>query len=277
VAGTGRTTAGYDGMVKKLTAARLTFLAALRKRRGHDATAFQSEIDKASLPPSDLSDILRDHNGRTIYKWTHYLSAYDSELSRFRKGFPLPYDCVRPLKFLEIGVLHGGSLQLWRRYFGPAAELWGIDINPQCVAIDEPGITIRIGSQSDPGFLRSVVAEMGGVDIVIDDGSHNVQHQRASLETLFPLLSKGGIYVVEDTHTSYWRDYGGGYGRQRSFIETAKTVIDDMHAWYHPEGERVPINARDSVPRIVFYDSMVVISKDDRQRPVVVRFGHESY
>jgi len=84
----------------------------------------------------------------------------------------------------------------------------------------------RIGSQADPEFLASVVAEM---DIVIDDGSHVASHQLASFKALFPALSFGGVYICEDLHTAYWQDWDGGYKRHGTFVETIKDMIDNLH------------------------------------------------
>ena len=81
--------------------------------------------------------------------------------------------------------------------------IFGIDVDPKCAAFDGTAV-VRIGSQDDPKFLRDVAAEMKGIDVVLDDGSHVGRHQRASFDVLFPLLSDGGIYIIEDVCTSYW-------------------------------------------------------------------------
>lgn len=236
-------------------------------------TVTKEQAEAAGGRDTDLGRLFFEQKGRSVYKWTHYLPAYDEQFAPYRDGFPLPDGSRRPLRMLEIGVLDGGSLRLWRNYFGPLAEIVGVDINPNVEAIDDPDLTVRIGSQDDPAFLRDVVAEMGGVDIVLDDGSHVAKHQRASFETLFPLLSDGGLYAVEDLHTSYWAPWGGGFRRRGTFIETVKTLIDDMHGWYHREGDKVGVSAASSIPKITLYDSMVFVSKAPRQRPAVVQFG----
>lgn len=226
---------------------------------------------------TELGRAFFEHSGRSIYKWTQYLPAYDEQFGRFREGFTEPDGSRRPLRMLEIGVLHGGSLQLWRKYLGPEAIIFGIDINSAVLALDDPDLQVRIGSQDDPPFLRQVVAEMGGVDIVLDDGSHIAKHQRTSFETLFPLLSDGGIYAVEDLHTSYWYDFGGAYGRGGSFIEVAKRLIDDMHGWYHGRRPALSVDALHQVPKMTVYDSIVFIEKRAKSQPSVVSFGEKSY
>ena len=93
---------------------------------------------------------------------------------------------------------------------------------------------MRIGSQTDKFFLESVVKEMGGVDIVLDDGSHHMNHVSASLEFLFPLLSYSGIYMIEDLYNAYWKRSGGGYRTNKNFFfGLVMDLIDDIHHWYH--------------------------------------------
>lgn len=194
------------------------------------------------------------HDGRVVHKWHHYLPLYDRYFAPYRDREP-------PLRFLEIGVANGGSLELWRGFFGPSAVIFGIDVNPECAAYDgEHGNRVRIGSQADPAFLRAVVKEMGGVDVVLDDGSHVAEHVRASFDTLFPLLADDGLYVVEDTHTAYWANFGGNYRSSRSAIGMAKALIDDIHHWYHPHGRRIDA-ARDWVAGIHVHDSIYFVEK----------------
>lgn len=105
------------------------------------------------------------------------------------------------LKILEIGVLLGNSLKMWEEFF-PNAEIYAIDLDPQCEKYETKRTTVLIGDQSDLNFLESVCKEVT-FDIIIDDGSHIPKHQIASFEYLFKKLKPGGIYVIEDIHTSY--------------------------------------------------------------------------
>lgn len=206
---------------------------------------------------SDLFKLFRDHKGRLIHKWVHYLDLYDRHFAKFRG----------PVKMLEIGVFQGGSLELWRKYMGPEATIYGVDIDPSCAQKFDPPNQVRIGSQDDSDFLKSVVGEMGGIDIVLDDGSHIGRHQEASFRTLFPLLSYGGIYAIEDTHSSYWNQhYEGGYRKPGTAIEFVKTLIDDMHHWWH-DRDGAEIGA------IHIYDSIIFIEKAKQTQPQVVKTG----
>lgn len=209
---------------------------------------------------------LRAHGGRLIHKWEHYLPLYDRYFSPYRAGFTTPDGSVRPLRLLEIGVSHGGSLVLWRGYFGPAARIFAIDIDPRCAACDGEAAVVRVGSQADPAFLAAVVAEMGGVDVVIDDGGHVASHQRASIETLYPLLSPGGIYFVEDTHTAYWDwGYEGGWHQPGSFVELAKGLIDDLHGAWHGQPATAPW-AEGWLTGVHAHDSVIVLDKQPKPR-----------
>jgi cephalosporin hydroxylase len=171
-------------------------------------------------------------------------------------------------------VFKGGSLNMWREYFGPKATIFGIDINPDCATYATAPNQVRIGSQADPAFLKSVVDEMGAPDIILDDGSHFASHQRASFRALWPLLKDGGLYVIEDTHTSYWPGQcEGGYRRTGTAVELAKTLIDDMHGWYHTKGSKEA--ARDSIRAIHIYDSLFVVEKGKVDPPKHIMIGHD--
>lgn len=207
-------------------------------------------------PDCVLAEIAYSGKCRRVHKWTHYFKIYERYLDKFRGT---------DFRMLEIGVNGAGSLDMWRRYFGSAATIVGIDINPECAELDSPETPVRIGSQADPDFLKRVVGEMGGLDVVLDDGSHRAKHQRASFYALFPLLSEGGLYIIEDAHTSYWLRFGGGYRRRGTAIEFAKRIVDDMHSWYHRR--RSITDAQYEIGSVTFHDSIIVIEKRHRERP----------
>jgi len=206
----------------------------------------------------DLAHIYASNRGYKVHKWHHYLPLYDRYFSTYRG---------RPLRFLEIGVSGGGSLQMWRQYFGQQATIYGIDINPECARLNGLAGQVRIGSQTDTAFLASVVAEMGGVDIVLDDGSHHMEHIPVTLKALFPAVSVGGLYLIEDLHTAYWETFGGGYRSPHNFFSSViQDLIDDLHHWYHIDGQRIP-EVSNACPAIHVHDSIVVLEKQPLQRP----------
>ena len=219
--------------------------------------------EDATLGETRLGRAFRDNTGNLLDKWHHYFEVYERHLERFRE---------QPVRVLEIGVQNGGSLQMWRRYLGKEAVLFGIDVDPRCAQLDGHGASVRIGSQADPDFLRRVIAEMGGVDVVIDDGSHRSEDMRTTFDVLYPILSDGGVYLIEDVHACYWTEYGGGYRRSNSFVETMKRVVDDLHHWYHAHRIMIPA-AEDRVFGLHFYDSMIVLEKRRIGRPRRSRTG----
>lgn len=198
-----------------------------------------------------LWQMFNRHTGWDIHKWRHYFAAYESHLARFVE---------RPVLVLEIGVLQGGSLQLWRDYLGAQARIVGIDIDESRRFLEEKQVSIRIGDQSDSGFLQSVIMEFGSPDVVIDDGSHVMSHMRASFDFLYPRMSPSGVYIVEDLHAAYETDFEGGLRRPGSFIEHAKGLIDELNAdWTN--GELPPTAFTRTTNSIHFYDGMVVFER----------------
>ncbi len=199
-----------------------------------------------------------NHRGRAIHKWTSYFPAYERHLGRFRG---------QAVTLIEIGCGAGGSLQLWKRFLGPYARIVGIDINPACKIFEEDQIAVRIGDQTDTAFLENVLNEFGPVQVVIDDGSHLMRHitQTFDFSYMHNAMDTCGVYAVEDLHTAYWEEYGGGLLREGSFIETAKSQIDQMHA-AHSRGAVPPSAFMAATLSIHIYDSLIIYERG-RRRP----------
>jgi cephalosporin hydroxylase len=205
-----------------------------------------------------LERYFRANRGRRIHKWLHYFDIYHRHFERFRR---------RRVTVVEFGVSHGGSLRMWRDYFGRHSQIVGVDIDPRCQAFEEPGVRVRIGDQEDRAFLRALADEIGPIDIVIDDGGHTMSQQIATFEELYPSLTSDGVFLVEDVHTSYWSRYGGGVRRSGTFVEYAKTLVDQLNAWHSREpGFEVDEFTR-TTRSIHFYDSIVVFEKGVVEAP----------
>lgn len=188
---------------------------------------------------------------RPIHKWKHYFPAYEAHFSRFVN---------RPVLFFEIGCGRGGSLQMWKRYFGPHAQIVGIDINPQCSTFKEDQIEIRIGSQSDVSFLQGLLNEFGSPNIVLDDGSHRMTDLVETFRYLYPRTVSDGVYMVEDLHTAYWDEYDGGLRREGTFIELCKGLIDELNADWSRDA-LLPTAFTRSTISMHFYDSIVAFER----------------
>lgn len=149
------------------------------------------------MPDGFLHRYFLRNGGKRLHKWMHYFDIYEHHLERFRGRNPV---------MLEIGVAGGGSLAMWRSYFGDGARILGVDIDPTCKRHEANGIEVFVGSQDDPKFLDTILDKYPMIDIVLDDGSHIMRHMIASFEHLYPRIDKSGVYLVEDTHTCYWND-----------------------------------------------------------------------
>lgn len=140
----------------------------------------------------------------------------------------LPFNRYDNLKILEIGVLDGSSVKTWKEYFYKS-EIIGIDINPECKKYEGDNIKIEIGSQIDDNFLNKIVLNYGPFDMILDDGSHMNSHVIHSFQKLWKYVNPGGVYVVEDSITSYWEYYGGKIRTPGTIIEYFKNTIDEVN------------------------------------------------
>lgn len=241
------------------------------RKRLNDSVALVKANEQSSGPLYDL--YLAGREGR-IHKWHHYFDVYERHLGRYRG---------KPLKMLEIGVQFGGSAMMWADYFGEAATIVGADIDPKVAQFDRmrPNIHIRVGDQRDTGFLGQLEREFGPFDIIIDDGGHTAAQQIESFNFLYPGMKEDGIYICEDTHTSYWERYRDAE-ENVSFINYTKKLIDVLHVPYHRDDlfftrYATPPEERDGELRtyrfaaetrsILIYDSMVVFERRPRAEP----------
>lgn len=227
----------------------------------------------------ELYELFIDRTRRslTIHKWHHYFPIYEQWFAAYRG---------KPCTLLEIGVQNGGSLELWRKFFGSEALIVGIDVDPRCKehdGKDEGRTRVFIGDQSDTRFLSSVLEEIGQPAIVIDDGSHYGQHQVASFEFLYPRCAIPGLYIVEDTHTAFWAGFGQrpDVTKDVSFLDFAHAQVLKLHDWTKdrqrfdilgiaPDRRPAAVEASDlckTTRSITFHDSMVVFDRAAIREP----------
>mgnify|MGYP001053400412 CR=1 FL=1 len=164
-------------------------------------------------------------------KYSTYFNSYD----HFFKNY-----IGKKITFVEIGVLSGGSLFMWRDYFGEKARIIGIDNNPNALKWKNYGFEIYIGDQEDFLFWENFKKSVGKVDVILDDGGHTYDQQIITVECLLDNVSDNGVIVIEDTHTSYMDNYGT---KKYSFINYVKNKIDQVNFRFHlfenkPEVER---------------------------------------
>jgi 23S rRNA U2552 (ribose-2'-O)-methylase RlmE/FtsJ len=217
---------------------------------------------------NDLEKYFTSNSKRLIHKWNHYFEIYDKHFSRFRG---------KEVNILEFGVSEGGSLQMWKHYFGDKARVWGVDINPRCKILEEDRIKIKIGDQADKAFLKTLKDEIPRIDILIDDGGHTMEQQINTFEVLYSAIDSSGVYLCEDLHTSYWPKYGGGYKNKNSFIENSKNLIDQLNAFHSREKDFSVDNFTKSAHSLHFYDSVLVIEKRIIDQPTHRQIGTPSF
>jgi hypothetical protein len=183
--------------------------------------------------------------------------------------------CRSKINLLEIGIggyhdpkAGGNSLRMWKAYFRKG-DVFGIDIYSKTYH-DEKRIKTFKGSQTDEDFLRKVAAEIGTIDIIIDDGSHYNDHVITTFDILFPLLSPSGIYVIEDLQTSYWNELSGQNWGGSSDLKAPhtsmnflKSLVDGLNYEEFTIAEYTPTYFDRNITSIHFYHNMAFIYKGD--------------
>ena len=147
---------------------------------------------------SELLNLFYQSKKRSL-KWEKYFPIYENLLSKYKN---------KKITFVEIGILNGGSLEIWKKYFGYESRIIGIDKNPNCKKFENDNCEIYVGSQSDPKFWKDFYKSVGKVDIILDDGGHTNDQQIITLLESLECINDGGIHIVEDVHTSYLKRYG---------------------------------------------------------------------
>lgn len=166
-----------------------------------------------------LRELYSNHKGYVSDKWEIYLDEYDRLFKELKH---------KPLSLLEIGVQNGGSLQILASYFENARALVGCDIDLNCrkLQFDDPRIKLVIGDVNVESTERNILNCARKYDIIIDDGSHKSSDIANAFIRYFPLLKTGGLYIVEDLHCSYWKEFDGGLFYPSSSINFFKKIVD---------------------------------------------------
>ena len=235
-------------------------------------------------------------------KLFHYFSIYD-ELFKSRQ--------LNSINMLEIGIKMGGSIELHNTYFKNLNKYIGIDINDDCKKFEKlfNNVSIYIGDQKNIEFLNFL--NINNLDIIIDDGGHQFEQQINSFNVLFNKLNDNGIYLIEDTHSSY-DNYSNIYPKDNVYngkrfgdhttIEYFKRLSDEVTAWaynkthgtaplynpksnswvefmntYNLEGDNFINILRDTIHSITFYDSIIVIKKKQKTMPFILFNNNNNY
>jgi hypothetical protein len=175
------------------------------------------------------------------------------------------------LNVLEIGIggynnprAGGASIRTWRCYF-KRANIYAIDLHDGRLH-EQSRVKTFQGDQSDVGFLTSVADQIGPLDIVIDDGSHRNDHVILGFQTLFPRLSPTGLYVVEDTQTSYWKGMGGDTlekNNPSTIMGFFKGLTDGLNYSEYELEAYAPTAFDKQITGISFYHNLIFVQKGE--------------
>ena len=191
---------------------------------------------------------------RVSLKYDTYFQTYEEMFSKY---------VGKKITFVEVGVLQGGSLFMWKDYFGKDARIIGIDLHPNAKELEKHGFEIYTGSQSDKNFWKNFYSKVGKIDILLDDGGHGNDQQIITLSESVNNINDNGIIVTEDVHTSYLKKFGNP--SKYSFINYSKYLVDVVNSRF-PE---IKINKnndfRKKIYSISFYESLVAIKINSKK------------
>ena len=197
---------------------------------------------------------------REIYDSIPYLSIkYDTYFPVYEALLQKYIGCE--FTIVEVGVFNGGSLFMWRKFFGPKARIIGVDLNPDALEWEKQGFEIIIGDQSSETFWVELFQKIGKVDVVIDDGGHTNRQQIVTSHHAIQNINDGGVLIVEDVHTNYFREFGNP--SRYSFVNFTHRIVDGVNSRAHSLRQTY---ARYSsrVYSVSFFESMVVFQIDTR-------------
>ena len=192
--------------------------------------------------------------GHVSLKCDTYFQTYEELFERYIN---------KDITFVEIGVLHGGSLFMWKEYFGEKARIIGIDLNPKALELEKEGFEIYIGSQSDKNFWRKFYNKIGKIDVLLDDGGHSNDQQIITLAESVPNINDGGVLVTEDVHTSYLKKFGNP--SRFSFINYSKHLINTVNSRFLETKITKSGTFRKKIYSITYFNSIVAIKIDSRK------------
>ena len=196
---------------------------------------------------SNFLEIFKKVKFRSL-KHSNYFDIYDEVFEKYKD---------KKITLVEIGVTNGGSLMMWREYFGDNANIIGIDFNPSAKKWEDYGFKIYIGDQSDPSFWNNVFSQVGKIDILVDDGGHTNQQQIMTFDSCYKNIKDDGIIFFEDTHCSYLKEFGNP--SKYSFINFCYNLVDGMNK---KTIDKKISSYLANIYKIQFYQSIVVFFFD---------------
>ena len=202
-----------------------------------------------------MSETLKYFNLTKLKSTKHqkYFEVYDELFQKYKN---------KKITFVEVGLLNGGSLEIWKNFFHPDSRIIGIDFNPECKKFEKQGYEIFIGDQSDENFWDSFFGKIGKIDVILDDGGHTNDQQIITTIKCAPFINDEGMIVIEDTHTSYQYEFGNP--SKYSFINFSKKIIDDVNYTF-PKLKKFQFSLNKLIYSTEFFESFVIFKVDRRR------------
>ena len=199
---------------------------------------------------------------RVSLKYDTYFQTYEEMFNKY---------VGKKITFVEVGVLQGGSLFMWREYLGKDARIIGIDLHPNAKELEKHGFEIYIGSQSDKNFWKNFYSKVGKVDVLLDDGGHVNDQQIITLSESLHNMNDDGIILTEDVHTSYFKKFGNP--SKYSFINYSKYLVDVINSRFPETKIKKNNDFRNKIHSISFYESIVAIKINSKKsiEPVILK------
>lgn len=223
--------------------------------------------DRGTRPT--LYQLHHEHRGFVSDKWAGNLRHYERMLRDFRD---------REVRLLEVGVQNGGSLEIWSKFFEKGRRFIGCDIDPGCgeLVYYDPRISVLVNDVGAPITRTQAMRICGQFDIIIDDGSHQSSDIIRAFLSFFPILSRDGLFIIEDMACSFWQEFEGGLDRDTSslaFFKEVANVINREHwqvdtsiesrfeRFIHAYNLEFDADVLGEIQSVEFLNSMVVIRK----------------
>jgi hypothetical protein len=215
---------------------------------------------------SDFITEFEDAAKKQTDKTTHhgYQRFYPYFLQKFVGKAP---------KILEIGIQHGGSMILWSNYLKNPV-IFGIDINSKPSSFE---MKMFQADQSKVEDLDRVMSEIDSkLDIIVDDGSHHPEHQLLTFNHLFKHLNDGGVYIIEDIETNYWKlaelygyNINYGLGHPDSLITAFKSIADCVNSEFDKgvlaDDRKIALSIQKKIEMVTFgHNCVIIVKKDER-------------
>jgi hypothetical protein len=212
-------------------------------------------MENIIVEENNLQLILNKYNTKKNSKYNNYGKYYEKYLNNYIN---------KQIRYLEIGVSRGESLYAMHEYFNNAEVIVGIDRNPYSITFEKSqnNIFIEIGKQNNELFLKRVNDKYGNFDIVIDDGTHELDDILVSFNTLFPLLNDKGVYIIENTVNI--RDYLYFFHNLVRYKNKSTNDYGDNNSIVDPDKINMKTNniLEYSLGDIIFTNAAIIIYKD---------------